>query len=174
MRAVDLTGLVFGRLTVVKFFKTKNKVRYWECECSCGSISFVSRTHLLSGKTKSCGCLLKEKHSEERNNKKPIKHGHSRVGKITRAYRTWRNMIQRCANNNNPFYKYYGEKGVRVCNRWMDFNAFLEDNPNISVGVEMDRIDVEGDYEPSNVRFVTHKQNMNNLRCHKTNGKKLE
>ena len=96
------------------------------------------------------------------------KHGHSlRNGKPSPIYQSWKAMKARCQNPNHPDYNYYGGRGIKVCERWMDFANFLEDMGEKPKGLTLDRVDNNGDYEPSNCRWATPKQQAQNKRDHK-------
>ena len=154
----DITGQKFGRLTIIEYLGTKGHDKYWLCLCECGKVIETSQYRLLSGKTKSCGCLrlelLKKNH---------IKHG--KCG--TRLYTVFTSMKQRCYNSKDKHYKYYGGRGVTVCDEWRnDFQAFYD--WSITNGYKdnltIDRIDVDGNYEPNNCRWVTTEQQARNRR----------
>lgn len=156
----DLTGLKFGRWLVIKRGKNgKWKGVQWECVCECGNERTVNGSSLTNGKSKSCGCLQRELTS-----KKFLKHGCTRNGKLTRAYEVWLNMRNRCRNPKHPSYKYYGGRGILVCERWNDFRNFLEDMGEQPAGLEIDRIENDGNYEPGNCRWATSKQQKENNR----------
>ena len=157
----DLTGEVFGRLTVVKYDRTENWRPVWECICQCGKTVFVVSGSLSSGDSKSCGCLQLELAA-----KKATKHGFgsNKNGRITPEYSCWNNIKARCYNKNNEKYPIYGGRGIKVCDRWLNsFDSFFSDmgfrpSPKHSI----DRINVDGDYEPSNCRWATAKEQQNN------------
>jgi len=127
--ASDLIGKKFGRLTVIrKVKKTKNYV-HWECSCECGGTKTTITASLNKGVVKSCGCIHKEITSKHGMYKHPL-------------YQTWLNMTQRCNNPKNPIYKYYGARGVKVCDHWLEsFENFYNDMGEKPEGASLDRID---------------------------------
>ncbi len=156
-KTTNLTGKNFERLTVIKKDNSKERI-YWICNCNCGTQNVSIRSNRLkSGLTKSCGCYQKEEVS-----KSNTKHGMSE----TKEYNTWENIISRCINSNNNQYKYYGGRGITICNRWKDsFENFYEDmGPRPGPEYSIDRIDNNGNYESSNCRWTTHKEQMRNTR----------
>lgn len=155
-KAKDLTGQRFGRLTVTGFYGRDSKGRrQWKCKCDCGTEKVVLANKLLTGRIKSCGCIRKEL-SKERMTR------HGMYG--TRLYNIWADMIQRCNNPKNISYKYYGGKGVTVCEEWKDFPIFAKwalangYNDNLSI----DRKNSNGNYEPGNCRWETNFVQCNN------------
>lgn len=156
MRCEDLTGRVFGMLTVKRFAEKRGIHYHWECVCSCGKETLVDGYNLRSGKTRSCGCLRATVTAEVHTT-----HGDARLGKVTRLRRLWNGMKNRCYNANEPGYKWYGAKGVVVCEDWHDYAKFkswaLANGYTDELSI--DRIDPNGDYEPSNCRWITRSEN---------------
>lgn len=153
MKPEDLTGARFGRWTALRIAVGVKRVQ-WECECDCGNKKVIRANHLKSGVSKSCGCLNIELL------KKRATHGRSRNDAI---YRIWQGMIQRCTNPKNPKYSYYGGRGISVCDRWGKFENFLHDMGERPKGLTLDRFpDKNGNYELSNCRWATWKQQQNN------------
>ena len=169
MKAIDLKGTLFGRLTVIKKGvpdKRYEKVKTaWVCECSCGNTLNLTTERLRSGNTRSCGCLARER--TILRNKHNTKHGMSK----SREYKTWAGMKDRCFNTNNPKYLNYGGRGITVCKEWMgSFEVFYKDMGARPKGLTIDRINNEGDYEASNCRWATYKEQNNNKRNSKRSG----
>lgn len=170
----DLTGQRFGRLVVIKRAYFKKGKTYWICRCDCGNEKTVSRTHLLSGKTSSCGCYKRECII---GNLQEHMSGFTMHGKSkTRLYKVWVNMHSRCNCETCDSYKYYGERGITVCDEWSTFPPFYEwamangYDPDAPYGkCTIDRIDVNGNYEPSNCRWVDMKVQASNKRNSRKN-----
>lgn len=158
---LDLTGQMFGRLTATRRIPGENGAEArWLCECSCGGTSLSTSYNLQGGHTRSCGCLAAETRSA------PRVHGHApRNGDAHPLYSTWQSMLTRCTNENAQAWKYYGAKGVTVCDRWRnDFAAFLADMGERPEGKTLDRIDPFGNYEPGNCRWATGSEQALNKR----------
>ena len=159
----DLNGAQFGRLTVIyEGERLKSGERTWVCICSCGSITKpIKSTRLRKCITQSCGCLQKEIVSKVHTT-----HQKSR----TRLYNVWRGIKHRCTNSNAVNYKDYGGRGIEVCEEWRNsFATFWEwaTLNGYADNLSLDRIDNDGNYEPSNCRWATQKEQCNNRRPRK-------
>lgn len=157
-RCNDLTGRVFGRWTVIE----RSAKRKWLCICDCGNRVSVYGTNLTSGKSRSCGCL-----SVELARARFTKHDCARSNAVTAEYRAWQHMRDRCFNPKNKSYHDYGGRGITVCQEWRDdFGTFYEYiGPKPSSAHSLDRFpDMNGNYEPGNVRWATHTEQAHNTR----------
>ncbi len=162
-RVIDIIGQRFGKLLVIDrsedhiYPNGRHDLQY-KCKCDCGTEVVVLGIHLRSGHVKSCGCYRRETTAKNMATHKMTN---------TRIYAIWKNMKQRCSNPNRKDYSLYGGRGISVCKEWINnFNAFL--SWSIDSGYDntlsLDRIDVNGDYEPKNCRWVTQKKQCNNTR----------
>lgn len=155
----DLTGQTFNRLTVVATSNRvqKNRPRYL-CQCSCGTQLTVDHYHLLSGHTSSCGCAKIDQHTTRLRT-----HGQSKSSE----YKSWVGMKDRCLNPNIKAFKDYGGRGITICDRWLlSFENFLSDmGPKPSPDLTLDRIDVNGNYEPLNCRWLSKPDQNRNTRA---------
>ena len=147
---IDYAGKLFGRLTVIKFVPTKGRHSTWECKCECGNIKQIKIQALTNGTTVSCGCYHKEVlHSQ-------AIHGENRNSVLrTGTYSSWANMMIRSEWGNHPSYEHYGAKGIKVNERWHNFENFRADMGTRPEGTSIDRIDNRKGYEPGNCRWAT-------------------
>ena len=143
----DLTGRTFGRWTVVGYLETDRYYRRkWSCQCSCGNPGSVFGSALLSGASLSCGCLQREAVRAAH-----LRHGHAQRNTDSPEYTAWLHMRGRCGNPKEKFYKRYGGRGIRVCERWQNsFENFLADMGSRPPGMTLERKNNDGNYEPSN------------------------
>lgn len=152
-------GQVFGRLTLVSRAEkgTRGHTR-WVCKCECGNEKIAHQYNLRKGSTLSCGCLNKERVKE-------VNTVHGRTD--TRLHLTWRGILARCLNPNGNSYKHYGGRGITVCERWMSFENFLADMGEKPEGKSIERIDVNGNYEPANCKWASPQEQGFNRRGNK-------
>lgn len=180
----DLTGQRFGRLKAIEYSHTESGRAFWKCRCDCGNIVIRRGKDILSGNTKSCGCLNTEQRKErmkevgkkywenglvkarKAENHGNYVHGHSN----TRLYHIWISMKQRCLNSNNRAYKDYGGRGITIYEEWENsFQVFYDWSManGYSDNLSIDRIDNDKGYSPDNCRWVTIKKQQNNKRSNR-------
>lgn len=162
-KAIDLTGRRYGRLVAIEQVKNKKDKHhaFWKCQCDCGNSIVARKDSLEAGNTKSCGCLSTE-HGWQR-------HGYS----YEKIYGIFQNMKDRCYNPNSRAYHLYGGRGIKICDEWLeDIEKFIEwsyengyENGKTRNEQSIDRIDVNGNYEPSNCRWVDKDVQNYNKRC---------
>lgn len=147
-KLIDLTGRVFGKLTVIKRSRNRPRYVYWTCKCSCGKILDIISNSLISKKTISCGCV---------KTKKLIKFSTTHNKSRSPEHICWLNIKSRCSNTKRNDYKYYGGIGIYVCDEWKNsFTQFYKDmGPRPSKYHTLDRIDGDKEYSKSNCRWVT-------------------
>ena len=165
MKRKDLTGKRFGRWVVLKLTGTIQRASYneavWLCLCDCGAKREVRTRLLLRGKggSASCGCARTDTIRVVQPRRTHGKSQHP-------LYRIWKTMRQRCNNSRAGKYQIYGGRGIKVCPRWESFEVFLEDmRDGWSPGLQIDRIDNDGNYEPGNCRWTTPVVQANNTRA---------
>ena len=164
-KLIDLTGEKFGRLTVIERVENIGSVTMYKCKCECGKVINVRQGNLKKGQ-KSCGCYSRELFKSEQWSKINSSHGYCKH----ELYQTWNSMIRRCNDVNNSDYKNYGGRGIKVCSRWdtetpeifiQDIEGKLGKRPKNHT---LDRIDNNGDYEITNLRWATKSEQAVNQR----------
>lgn len=171
-RVIDIANQKFNRLTVLRVDGVHRKKVKWLCLCDCGKETIVDSYRIRNGLTKSCGCLNSEL-SRERGQESVVAaqqarvtHGYSRKGNIHPLWNVWYAMKQRCYRKESDAYRFYGARSIQVCSEWMDSGTFIEWSLSNGweSGLQIDRINNDEDYSPSNCRFVTPKENSRNRR----------
>lgn len=166
VRFEDLTGQRFGRLVVLNRAENSKSGRtQWRCLCDCGKERIVMAAHLKRGHSKSCGCLGLQHATEAK-----IKHGGAR----TNLYQIYRSMKNRCELETCKEFKWYGAKGIKVCDEWSDYTAFSKwaNENGYQKGLTIDRKNPLGNYEPSNCEWITRSEN--SKRMHQAHGHQIK
>ena len=147
---IDIKRQRFGRLLVQRRNGSHQGAAAWLCKCDCGKLIIRPSGSLRSGRTRSCGCLMMESATTHNRSHEP-------------EYKSWASMLQRCNNEKNPAFRYYGQKGVRVCKRWHSFENFFTDMGKRPAGKTLDRWpNPKGDYQLSNCRWATKAEQVAN------------
>lgn len=160
IKSSEIVGAIYGRLKIVKDLGVENHIRYVIAKCDCGVIKKYRLSGIRSG-TKSCGCL-----NSELSYLRRIKHGMSK----TRIYFLWANIKRRCDNPKCPDYRSYGGRGIKLCDEWRNFTNFYlwainnGYSETVNRDCQIDRINNDGDYEPSNCRWVRASEQQRNVR----------
>jgi hypothetical protein len=157
---INFAGMKIGKITIVSFVERKKGKSYWKCKCDCGN-EFIGEVHNIKNRIERHGQNYCKKCRTQAN----ITHGDSKKkdGK-TRLYSIWQGMRYRCEKEYASKYEYYGGRGIRVCQEWQDYSVFKEwalangYNDNLTI----DRINSDGNYEPSNCQWITRKEQANN------------
>lgn len=158
-RFIDMTGHVFGALSVIGFVGSKKGKAIWACECMCGNVTQVAGNSLRTGNTKSCGCTRKVNASVAA---KAVNTKHGMYG--TPTYSSWQSMRARCLKPSHKSYADYGGRGITICKEWDSFDRFFADMGLRPEGRSLDRIKNEQGYSAENCKWSTPKEQANNRR----------
>lgn len=155
-KSVVSAGQRFGRLTAIKSLPPLSGKTIWHFRCDCGKNISARLNHVCSGSTTSCGCYFKQ-WTVSRFTKHAKSH--------TTEYYIWTSIKQRCTNPNHKYYKHYGGRGIKICDEWLhSFESFLRDVGPRPGKLTLDRINNDGNYEPTNCRWTTYKEQRANSR----------
>lgn len=157
---IDELNERYGRLTVVALAERRSAGQaVWVCKCDCGGTTEATGANLRNGRTQSCGCLQKERASAS-----SLRHGEARDGAMTGVYRVWIEMWQRCTNPKSQRWHSHGARGIRVCDRWKDYETFRDDMGPRPPRHSIERRDNDGNYDPSNCYWASAKEQARNKR----------
>lgn len=182
-KVVDITGNRYGRLTVIEFVDIEHRMARWRCKCDCGNEVVTYGNHLRMGQTRSCGCLAAEYRKDKPEAVRLAKIANTKHGGThDRLFKIWTSMRSRCRDKNHPAYKWYGGKGVTVCDEWQDYQTFKKwayengyDEKARMHDCSIDRIDPNGNYCPENCRWAdiqTQAENKTAIRLYEFNGER--
>ena len=164
-RLSDLTWRRFGRLVAIHLTEKRGKHNAWLCRCDCGKLVTVLVCNLITGNTKSCGCWKRELVSEQFSTHKDAR---PTVGKV-RLYQIWCGIMSRCYNPHRRAYPNYGGRGVVACDEWRTYENFkawaLSSGYTDELSIE--RVDPNGDYEPSNCTWIPKSEQSRNTRSNR-------
>lgn len=151
---IDVTGERYGRLTAIERLNVVGQRSPWRFQCDCGDVVILPLERVRQGIAKSCGCLRKDV-----TRARSLTHGHRVNRKTTRTRKAYEHAKSRCFNPRNKKFPQYGGRGITMCDEWMgDFSNFLRDMGECPLGLSLDRVNVNGHYEPRNCRWATNSQ----------------
>jgi len=160
MKKLELIGRKFGKLLVVSTAENAGRRTMWLCKCDCGNTKVINADPLNRGLTKSCGCLTKETTA-----KRSFKHGHTINHTHSKEWKSWSHAKSRCLNKKDFKYRIYGARGIIMSPEWVnDFTSFIKYMGPCPKGHSLDRINVNGNYEPGNCRWASAKEQALNTR----------
>ena len=174
----DITSRRFGRLVAESLHHSSNHKRFWSCSCDCGNHVVIRQDQLTTGKTKSCGCYNDEVRRRKKKDKKPRRYVSRKINghnanynplkhEQPRLYSIWQSMKSRCYYEKNKCYGSYGGRGICICDEWRySFNSFAlwALSNGYRDDLTIDRINVNGNYEPANCRWATNEEQQKNKR----------